>query len=365
MSALLSRVVAGLALAAGAAVLFAPQGPAIAGGLLLGFVLPGVALLGVLFRRRALTAVERTVLTPALSMGVLIVSGLGIHVAGLRIDRLAWTAATVGVTLLAVTAARLTRRRATVAGAQPQPQPQPADETAAQLRPTGKVGTQPQPASKSGTQSQPVDDTAQPQPASETGTPLQPASETTAQPQRAEETTALPRPAGGSGGRLPVHGLAEANTVVMSIVPAVLVAEDERGSAQEKARRRRLLRQFLPLVMVAGVLAGASWLSFDTSRATHDTAVTALSATPPGPVDGAGNRTVRVSATGLLASDGPYTVSVTGPAGTATVKRTVAVTRDGTWSETLSLPGTQRMTVSLYRSWDTTAYRTLYVSAVD
>jgi hypothetical protein len=149
----------------------------------------------------------------------------------------------------------------------------------------------------------------------------------------------------------------------MSIVP---VLEDEQGSAAEdQAHRRRLLRQFLPLVVVAAVLGGASWLSFETSRATHDTVVTALSAAPPGPVNAAGNRTVRVSATGLLAEDGPYTVSVTGPAGTTPVRRTVAVTGDGTWSEALNLPAARRMTVSLYRAGDTTAYRTLVISAVD
>lgn len=360
MSALLSRIVAGLALAAGAAVLFAPQALAIVGGLLLGFVLPGVALLGVLFRRRALTAVERAVLTPALSMGVLIVAGLGIHVVGLRIDRLAWTVATVGVTLVAVAAARLTRRRTPVAVALPPDKsgahPQPAGKTDTQPQPADKPGAQPPQAGKTGTQPQPVGETGKRPQIGETGT----------QPLQVGETGAKPLPAGGDGGRLPVQDLAEAHTVVMSIVPAVLVAEDGPGrTAQERARRRRLLRQFLPLVMVAGVLAGASWLSFDTSRATHDTVVTALSATPPGPVDTAGNHPVRVSATGLLASEGPYTVSVTGPTGTAAVERTVAVTRAGTWSETLSLPGAQRMTVSLYRSWDTTAYRTLSISAVD
>jgi hypothetical protein len=93
--------------------------------------------------------------------------------------------------------------------------------------------------------------------------------------------------------------------------------------------------------------------------------VTALSATPSGPVNAAGNRTVRVSASGLVASDGPYTVIVTGPSGTATLKRIVSVTGDRTWSEALRLPGAQRMTVSLYRFGDTTAYRTLYISAVD
>jgi hypothetical protein len=126
-----------------------------------------------------------------------------------------------------------------------------------------------------------------------------------------------------------------------------------------------LLRQFLPLVVVAAVLGGASWLSFATSRDTHDTTVTALSAAPSGPVGGNGNRTVRVAASGLLAADGPYTVRVSGPAGTTTLERTVAVNGDGTWTEALSLPGAQRLTVNLYRSGDTTAYRTLFISAVD
>ncbi|GAA3919207.1 hypothetical protein [Actinoplanes auranticolor] len=305
MSALLSRVVAALAVAAGAAVLFAPQALAIAGGLLLGFVLPGMALLGVLFRRRALTAVERTVLTPALSMGVLIVAGLAIHVLGLRIDRLAWTVATVGVTLAAVVATRLLPPRRVRATESAEPQ----------VRPVGEK---------------------------------------------------LVRIGGGENTvRLPLNGMAEANTVVMSIVPAVLEEDEQRAAAEEKARRRRLLRQFLPLVAVAAVLAGASWLSFTTSRATHDTVVTALSATPSGRVNAAGNRTVRVSASGLVASDGPYTISVTGPSGTATLRRTVSVIGDGTWSDALSMPGAQRMTVSLYRFGDTTAYRTLYISAVD
>jgi hypothetical protein len=294
--------VAALALVAGVAVLAGPRPLAVPGGLLLAFVLPGTALLGVLFRRRTLTAVERAVLVPALSMGVLIVAGLAIHVVGLRIDRLAWTVATVGVTLAGVVAARLLRRRTPVA-----------------------VG-----------------------------------------PAASASPEIPPDPVGEHTVRLAPPEIAAASTVVMSIVPAAVTAPDEqRAAADEQARRRRLLRQFLPLVAVAAVLGGASWLSFETSRATHDTVVTALSAAPPGPVDAAGNRTVRVSATGLLAADGPYTVSVTGPTGTAPIRRTVAVTGDGTWSETLSLPAARRLTVGLYRAGDTTAYRTLVISAVD
>jgi hypothetical protein len=113
------------------------------------------------------------------------------------------------------------------------------------------------------------------------------------------------------------------------------------------------------------VLGGASWLSFTTSRATHDTVVTALSATPSGPADASGNRTVRVAASGLLAADGPYRITVTIPSGATTVQRTVPVTEAGTWRAFLRLPAAQRLTVSLYRAGDTTAYRTLAISAVD
>jgi hypothetical protein len=305
-----SRLVAVLALAAGAAVLFGPPAAAVAGGLLLGFVLPGTALLG-LFRRRVLSGVERTVLTPALSMGVLILAGLVIHVAGVRIDRLAWTVACAGVTLSAVVAARVVQRRAPVAGA-----------------------------------------------------PAWPVVEQPARNDVGEQTVRL-TPSGTAEPNVAPRGIAEASTVVMSIVPVAPVADEQRAAAQEQARRRRLPRQFLPLVLVAAVLAGAGWLSFTTSRATHHTVVTALSAAPSGPVDAAGTRAVRVSATGLLPAEGPYTIRVTGPTGATTVQRTVPVTGDGTWNETLTLPGGQRMTVTLYRTGDTTAYRTLFISAVD
>jgi hypothetical protein len=254
VSTLTSRVLAALAVAAGAAVLVAPRPVAVAGGLLLGFVLPGTALLGALFPRRTLSPAEQTVLAPALSMGVLITTGLAGHGLGLRLDRLTWTVATVGVTLVAVVVAQLRGRWS---------------------------------------------------------------------------------------------------------------APDEPAPHQPRPDVRRLVRQALPLALVAAVLGGSGWLSFDTSRSSHDTVVTALSATPSGPVNAAGNRTVRVTASGLLAGEGPYTVRVTGTARTPTVERTVAVTAAGTWTAALSMPGGQRMTVNLYRSGDTTAYRTLSVSAVE
>ena len=297
MNTLLTRVLAGLTVAATAAVLAGPLPLAVAGGLLLGFVLPGAALTEALFRGRTLTSIERTTLAPALSMAVVIVAGLVIHACGADLDRVSWTVATAGVTLLAlVVPAVLPRRSPAVA--------EPAEEAP---RPVGE---------------------------------------------RLSHIQAAPGD---------VAVIAEARTVVMSVVPP----EDEEQVAAEGAQRRRLVRQLLPLVLVLAVLGGASWLSFGTSRETYETTVTALSAGPSGPVDAAGNRTVAVSVSGLIRTDGPYTLVVTGAPGTTATRRVIAVTGADEWTETLTMPAAQRMTVNLYRSGDTTAYRTLFISAVE
>jgi hypothetical protein len=298
--ALLTRIVAALTVASAVAVLAAPTPLAVAGGLLLGFVLPGWALLGVFFRHRELAAVERTVLTPALSMGLLILAGLALHLVGLPINRVAWSSVTAGVTLLALLSTALWPARPRAAGKE-------------DLRPVGEKLTR-----------------------IEVG----------------EKTV-----------RLPDRAVGESATVVMTIIPAV--PEDEQETAlEEKARRRRLVRQLLPLALVVAILGGASWLSFGTSEATYDTAVTALSAAPPGPVGSDGNRAVQVSASGLVDADGPYTITVSG-VGATTVRRTVAVGSAGTWTESIPMPADTRMTVRLYRAGDSTAYRTLAISAVD
>jgi hypothetical protein len=92
--------------------------------------------------------------------------------------------------------------------------------------------------------------------------------------------------------------------------------------------------------------------------------VTALSAAPSGPVSTAGTRVVAVTASGLVAADGPYSLVATGTTASATVRKTITVPANGYWTESLTLPGSERITINLYRSGDTTAYRTLYVTAV-
>ncbi|MEU4219114.1 hypothetical protein [Actinoplanes sp. NPDC026623] len=304
MNTLLRRVVAGVTVASGAAVLLGPGPVAIVGGLLLAFVLPGLALSDVFFRRRDLTTLERIVLTPALSMGVLIVAGLAMYVATVHMDRVSWTVATAVVTLVAIVAPWVSTLNAPEPEPEPEPEPVPAP---------GPAGAQP------------------------------------ARVGVGERTVRLPRAAVDA-------------TVVISIAE---VEDAMDVAAQEQAGRRRLARQLLPLALVVLMLGGACWLSFGNSRSTHDTTVTALWAAPPGPVDAAGNRRVEVSASGLLAADGPYKLRVLTAAGKVALARTVPVTGDGSWTEALSVPGAQRMTVNLYRARDTTAYRTLFLGAVD
>ncbi|MFG1606641.1 hypothetical protein [Actinoplanes sp. NPDC049265] len=86
-------------IAAAASVLAGPRALAIPGGIALGCLLPGLALNALIFRYRALSAVERTVLVPGLSLATMIVAGLVLYVAGFKLDRVSWSLATAGITL--------------------------------------------------------------------------------------------------------------------------------------------------------------------------------------------------------------------------------------------------------------------------
>lgn len=259
-------------LASAAAVLAGPAPLAVPGGLLLGLVLPGLALNALIFRYRTLSAVERTVLAPALSLAVLIISGLILYVAGFPLDRTSWTLAATAVTLAVLGLKAVPER------IWPGENPAPAEERT-QIRPRVRPG------------------------------PF------------------APRPAG------------------------------------QQVPRGRLARQLTPMVLVVAILAGAGYLSFVSSQRSYEVTVTALSAAPPGPADTTGARTVEISASGLVAADGPYTVRVTGPDGTWLAERTVPAGGSGSWRSRLRLPAAQRLTVALFRAGDTIAYRTLYLAA--
>jgi hypothetical protein len=124
-------LVAGTAVAA-LSVWYAPAPVAIPAGLLLAFILPGLALV-LLMRPGAVGAgssadavgsggsarstVERVVLVPALSLAVLVIGGLALAACGARLNRETWTALTSTVTLLAAAIAMLR--------ASPSPAPEP------------------------------------------------------------------------------------------------------------------------------------------------------------------------------------------------------------------------------------------------
>jgi hypothetical protein len=269
VSARTARILAGVTAAAGIAVLTGPPVAAVVAGLVLGLVLPGLALSAALFRGRVLTLVERSVLAPALSLAVLVAAGLVAYVTGLRLDRPVWTAATVGVTLSAL------------------------------LVPGIPLPRRPRPA-------------------------------------------IVPLPAGerrSTGGSLPP---------LRATGPVPV---------------RRLARQMVPMVVVVAMLGAAAWLSVSSARRSYGVTVTALSAAPPGAVNAAGQRSVAVTATGLVPADGPYALAVSAPNGTETERRTVAPA-EGTWTGLLTV-GRDRITVGLYRAGDTTAYRTVYIAAVE
>ncbi|MEU8658824.1 DUF1616 domain-containing protein [Actinoplanes philippinensis] len=126
--------------------------------------------------------------------------------------------------------------------------------------------------------------------------------------------------------------------------------------------QERLIRDVLPLTLAVLLVAGAGVWSYADSVNTHDVPVSTLSAQPPGPVDADGNRAVRVSATGLAA--GAWTMVLSDPAGVEVSRQDVTPDGAGDWSGQVSVPGDQRVTVSLFRGGEAAAFRTLIISAV-
>ncbi|GAA2582929.1 hypothetical protein GCM10010435_70860 [Winogradskya consettensis] len=350
MNPLLTRIVWAATTLSALAVLLGPQPLPIIGGLLLGLVLPGTALTGALLRDRTLTVVERVTLAPALSMAVLVIAGLVIYLCRLPLDRVTWTAATAGVTIAALIAALIPSR--SPAGSPITPGSSGPDSAGRDSSGPGSSGR-----ATSGSGSA----------ASELASSGHASSGHASSGHASSGAAAAGSAGGGAAGNSPrprvvaaEPTMTEAHTIVMQVVPPTT---EERLAAEYRVKRNRLIKQSLPLLLVAAILGGASWLSFHTSRETYKTTVTALSAEPAGAVASDGNRTVVVSASGLLDEDAPYKVTVNPVAASTKASRTITASAAGTWRETLTIPGDERVTISLYRSGDTTAYRTISISA--
>jgi hypothetical protein len=305
-------VIAAATVASAAGVLAGPPATAIPGGLLLGFVLPGLALHNLIFRNRRQSAVERTVLAPALSLATLIVAGLGLYVAGFALDRSSWTLGVAGVTL-AVLGLTAVPERVWLGEEEEEEDDEPAD-AATEIIPAIRDGAPP------------------PNPVPPNPVPPNPVP---------------PKPV-------------PPNPVPPNPVPPGPFAPP---TPRPKVRTVQLVRQLTPMVLVVAILVGAGYLSYVSSNHNYDVTVTTLSAAPPGPSDAAGERVVTVTASGLVAADGPYTVIVTEPDGTRLGERQVPVDADGTWQAALRLPAAERLTVRLFRAGDIVAYRTLYLAA--
>ena len=311
-----------------ASVLFGPWAVAVPGGLSLGFVLPGLALTGALFpagrqhgpasagrrsRGCGVNGVERVVLPPALSLAVLVTAGLGMYAAGIALDRTSWTAATASVTLVALSVSALRRRH-----------PDSASPTTPASR------SEPRPADA-------------PRPLCPAATPA------------AAAASAPPR-VGGDHGDAP-HGRF-AGTL---IVPALRAGRQPAAEIGGRPSMWRVARQVVPLVLAVVILGAAGALSLTEARRTADVTVTALSAAPPQSI-GNRRRIVAVTASGLVAPDGPYTLVVTGPDGLESMRRTLDAAGNGTWTGDLAV-GPGRTSIALYRSPDTTPYRILHIAA--
>ncbi|WP_432825466.1 DUF1616 domain-containing protein [Dactylosporangium sp. CA-092794] len=104
-----------LAPAAAAVVPHAPLAIRVPLGLLLAIALQGTAVVTALFPRPTLTRPERLVLIPAASLAALVVSGLLMHAAGIRLTSVTWSWAAAAVTTVAAAAAVLRLSRASAA----------------------------------------------------------------------------------------------------------------------------------------------------------------------------------------------------------------------------------------------------------
>lgn len=303
-----SSTIAAATVLAAVAVLAGPVQVAVAGGLLLALLLPGLALTRALFRRRDLSGVERAVLAPAMSLACLIIAGLLMNAMGVRLDRAAWTTATVGVTLLSLLAAaapirgRADRPVAANQMAEALADASTADTVRLSLVPPllesverPRRAIRPDPAARTGLLDMPVPVTAE-------------------------------RPASGGIGWRPV------------------------------------LRHVVPLALAVALAGAGGWLSYDSSRDSART-VTALSASPPSAPTASGTRTLRVTADGLTPAQGPYTLVVRGD-GDRRLSSHPVTGRGGSWSTEVTIPGQQRVTIGLYRAGEAAPYRLVIIAPV-
>lgn len=124
MNPVRAGVLAGLTVVSAAAVEFGPPPLAVPAGLLLAFVLPGLALSDAVMRpgRRDVGVVERTVLVPSLSLAVLVLGGLALWGVGGHLNRTSWMLLCSVTAMLAIGVAFYRAQHHTPEEDQPEPE---------------------------------------------------------------------------------------------------------------------------------------------------------------------------------------------------------------------------------------------------
>lgn len=286
MSRRLCAALALLSAFAGLAVAFGPWPLPTAGGVLLAFLLPGLALTNALFRDRvSLTMIEKCVLVPAMSLATLVLGGLAAWGMGFELHRWTWLAISELATLAALGTTIV----------RPIPQGEPKRR-------------------------------------------------------RGVKHAKLPTP--------------RDQTLILPFFSDRAYGFDAEPRWWRKLIPARPHRNLIPLLLAIGLLTGSGWYSVHQSRLVHEVRVTSLSATVPSAADELGERTIRVTATGLPAfSRGAYELLVSTPDGLSSDRRPVHADADGRWTAKLTVQGGERTTLALYAAGVTVPARTVIIAA--
>jgi hypothetical protein len=129
-------------------------------------------------------------------------------------------------------------------------------------------------------------------------------------------------------------------------------------SVPEQTTRRA--PRLLALVLAGVVLTGAAWLSMRSAGAESSSVSTALSIQDTLATT-ATTRAVRIQLTSGITGSTAFRVTVTGADGHTTTL-SVTLGYGQTWSQSVDVPASGKVSASLYRPADTTAYRTVFLA---
>jgi Protein of unknown function (DUF1616) len=294
-STLVAAITAAIAVTTTALVLLSVPVLSVVAGLALAFVLPGYALTLALFTGRQLARLERIVLTPALSLAVLVIGGLLLYVARIQLTMPAWALLAGGVTVAAA-AVTYVRVRAGYVDT-----PGGAGSVVAQEMPAPVVPSAPVVSSAPGVSS-----------ASGVSSPRQRA-----------------------------------------------MSSDSTASSDSTGRRRMVVRWVAPALAALLLLGGASWISLHSAAQQRSSvAVTELSILPTAGAPDLSSQRVSIAIDNQDASGGNYRLVLRGPDGYR-ASFAPGLGRDGNWHYKIDVPIGGRVVADLFRDGAPTPYRSV------